>query len=295
MPTRPSSFLSRAARPGVLVPLAAVALGAVVVVAQLPGTAPEASAASTAAASAAAAVKNLPADATADYQLGGAYAPASSVRVVVRDRTAARAKGKYNVCYVNAFQTQPGEKGLWPASVLLRDADGDLVTDPDWDDEVLLDTRTRAKRTAIMKVLSTWLTSCADKGFDAVEADNFDTFTRTSLLTKKGNVALAKAFVAKAHALGLAVAQKNAAEYTTVGAKTVGFDFAVAEECQVYLECASYTKAYGARVVEIEYTDNGGLKNWKKACTARGAKISVVYRDRDVVKKGRKGYVYKEC
>ena len=42
-----------------------------------------------------------------DYQLGGAYTPPSGTVTVVRDRTAAIAAGLYNICYINAFQTQP--------------------------------------------------------------------------------------------------------------------------------------------------------------------------------------------
>ena len=44
----------------------------------------------------------------ADYQLGEAYRPAEDVTVVVRDATATPEPGVYSVCYVNAFQTQPG-------------------------------------------------------------------------------------------------------------------------------------------------------------------------------------------
>ena len=46
---------------------------------------------------------------------------------------------------------------------------------------------------------------------------------------------------------------------------------------------------------EIEYTDNGGLSGFNAACAARGASISIIYRDRDVVAKGTSGYVYKSC
>ncbi|GAB3898943.1 hypothetical protein GCM10029964_084170 [Kibdelosporangium lantanae] len=59
----------------------------------------------------AAAVAAPPAHATFDYQIGGAYGPPSGVRVVTRDHTAAPAAGLYNICYVNAFQAQPGAEG----------------------------------------------------------------------------------------------------------------------------------------------------------------------------------------
>src|SRR5262245_46420773 len=57
---------------------------------------------------AAAAVALPPAHAKFDYQIGGAYAPPSGVRVVSRDHDAQPASGLYNICYVNAFQAQPG-------------------------------------------------------------------------------------------------------------------------------------------------------------------------------------------
>src|SRR5690606_24638737 len=44
-----------------------------------------------------------------DYQLGGAYDVADDVTVVVRDREAPPAGVVLDVCYVNAFQTQPGD------------------------------------------------------------------------------------------------------------------------------------------------------------------------------------------
>jgi len=77
--------------------------------------------------SADAAVTLPPAHAKFDYQIGGAYTPPAGVQVVTRDRTAAPAAGLYNICYVNAFQVQPGEKRLWPSSLLLKDAAGSLV------------------------------------------------------------------------------------------------------------------------------------------------------------------------
>lgn len=65
---------------------------------------------------------------------------------------------------------------------------------------------------------------------------------------------------------------------------------------QVYSECDSYTNVYGSAVLEIEYTDNDNAKSvYKKACSARGAKISIILRDRDVVPKGSDGYSYTEC
>ncbi|MEZ5194003.1 MAG: hypothetical protein R2734_16945 [Nocardioides sp.] len=48
-----------------------------------------------------------------DYQLGGNAPLPDHVGIVVRDRKAAPAASAYNVCYVNAFQTQSDEKRFW--------------------------------------------------------------------------------------------------------------------------------------------------------------------------------------
>ena len=243
------------------------------------------------------AVTNPPVDATFDYQIGGSYAPASSVGVVTRDRHDAAAANAYSICYVNAFQTQPDEKAYWTRhhrSLLLR-KDGKLVTDPGWPGEHLLDTSTAKKRAALARVVGRWIDDCAASGFSAVEPDNLDSWTRSGgRLSRSENLALAKLLVERAHAAGLAIGQKNTAEIGDAGRFQVGFDFAIAEECQVYDECGDYTDVYGNNVIEIEYADNPH-RAYRQACAARGDDIAVILRDRDVVARGRPGYVYRSC
>lgn len=60
-----------------------------------------------------AAVTLPPTPGQADYQLGGPYTPASTVQIVTRDRTASPVAGKYNICYINAFQTQAEDASWW--------------------------------------------------------------------------------------------------------------------------------------------------------------------------------------
>ncbi|WP_375480956.1 endo alpha-1,4 polygalactosaminidase [uncultured Jatrophihabitans sp.] len=241
-------------------------------------------------------VRLPPAGGVFDYQLGGAYPPRADVRIVDRDRTATPARGVYSVCYVNAFQTQPEENGWWRAhhrSLLLRSG-GRYVQDPDWPGEYILDTSTPAKRTALLAIVGRWFDGCARAGFSAVEPDNLDSWTRKGVhgaITRADDVAFARALVARAHARGLAVAQKNAADLTTA---RIGFDFAVVEECEVYRECGTYTAHYGRRVIEIEYIDNGRAA-FARACKARGRSISVILRDRDVVPRGDRDYYYRHC
>ncbi len=142
-----------------------------------------------------------------DYQLGGASPVPAGVGIVVRDSTAEPAAGAYGVCYVNGFQTQPGE--TWPDDLLVQGDDGPLV-DPNWDDESILDTSTAAKRTAIAARQATTVDRCADAGFPAVEFDNLDSWYRSAgALDADDALALATLLVDHAHSRGLAVAQNT--------------------------------------------------------------------------------------
>ncbi len=235
----------------------------------------------------------FPAGAPFDYQLGGGYAPPDGVEVVVRDRTDVPEPGAYSICYVNAFQTQPGEQDDWPAELLLHDSDGAPVTDPDWPDEVLLDLSTPERRDAIADVLGDWTADCAADGFAAVEFDNLDSFTRSGdAFTVDDATALAAVLVADAHAHGLAVGQKNAAEFAERLRDDAGFDFAVSEECAAYAECEAYTDAYGDAVLNIEYVDNLP-RPFVEACADAPART--ILRDRDLVTPGDDGYRYDAC
>jgi Glycoside-hydrolase family GH114 len=223
-----------------------------------------------------------------DYQIGGAYTPPSGVRVVSRDRSSAPAPGLYNICYVNAFQAQPEERASWPADLLLRDPDGEVVIDEDWN-EPLLDIRTPAKRARIAERVDRWIDGCAAKGFDAVEPDNYDSYTRSrDLLTADDATAFITLLSGHAHARRLAIGQKNTAELAGMRRRT-GLDFAVAEECGQYDECGVYAKAFDDRVLVIEYTASG----LRKALRNYGDRLSIVRRDVDVTTPADEGYVRK--
>lgn len=219
-------------------------------------------------------VRLPPLNAGFDYQIGGAYPPPAGVRIVSRDRTAAPAPGLYNICYVNAFQAQPDAEKSWPADLLLRDSDGEVVIDEDWD-EALLDIGTAAKRKRIAARVNEWIDGCADKGFDAVEPDNYDSYTRSDdLLTAADATAFVTLLSRHAHTRGLAIGQKNTVELAGLR-KKAGLDFAVAEECGEFDECGEYAEAFDDRVVVIEYTDSG----LHKAVAAFGDRLSIVRRD----------------
>lgn len=245
-----------------------------------------------------------PVSAAPDYQLGGAYELPDGVGVVVRDRSADPAPGAYSICYVNAFQTQPGELEDWPADLVLHDDHGEPVMDPHWPDEALLDTSTEEHRAEIAAIVAPWIGACADAGFDAVEFDNLDSHTRSGGdVTWEGNLSLATRLVSAAHASGLAAGQKNVAEEAEVLRARARFDFAIAEECSAYDECAVYEAAYGEHVIDIEYSDIGHRDiehsdrgtDFRAACAEGVLPGSVVLRDRDLATPDEAAYVFELC
>jgi hypothetical protein len=217
-----------------------------------------------------------------DYQLGGARPVPAHVGIVERDRHAAPVSGKYNVCYVNGFQTQVDEKKFWHRdghwSLVLK-RNGKPVVDSVWG-EWLLDISTSANRAALAKIMGRWTARCASAGFDAVEYDNQDSFSRSHhLLTSADADAYSKLLVRKAHRSGLAAAQKNRAEWDGTA---VGFDFAIAEQCGQYHECGSYVAHYDTHVLAVEYHD----KAFRYTCRHWSDKIAVVRRDVDLTRHG---------
>ena len=253
----------------------------------------------------AAAIAPPPVNARFDYQIGDPYPPPHGVRVVSRDWFDARPPRRgYAICYVNAFQTQdeeagverPDERSAWPPDLVLS-ALGD---DPNWGGEYLVDISTAAKRGRAAAWLQPMIETCARKGFDAVEYDNLDSWTRFDGTPRAGDVPFGKreaiAFAARltraAHRLGLAVAQKNTVELTRAQARRrIGFDFAIAEECGRYHECEGYRRVYGNHVIAIEYR----RRDFRATCRAVGDRISVVLRDRDVTAPGSRTYRYDAC
>jgi hypothetical protein len=228
-----------------------------------------------------------------DYQIGKPYAPRKGVTVVSRDRTAAPLTDTYNFCYVNAYQTQPDEVRRWKnhhRRLLLKKASGGYVVDSYWG-EILFDISTAKKRKALASIVNGWISGCADDGFQAIEPDNLDSWTRSGgRLTRDDAFAFASLLIDHSHASGLAIGQKNAAGQAARG-RSAGFDFAVAEECGRYKECNVYTKAYGDQVYVIEYRS----QDFTYSCDRWGDTLSIILRDRNVTAPGSKKYVYRSC
>jgi hypothetical protein len=246
-----------------------------------------------------------PVDAQFDYQLGGVYEPPDGTTVVARDWFFGEPlEGGYSICYVNAFQSQddedgvdrPDERSNWPDDLLLWE----LGDDPNWGGEYLVDLSTEASRRAALEHVAPMIDTCADKGFDAVEYDNLDSWTRFDDTELAGQVpfgqdeavAYAELLTDYAHERGLAVAQKNTLQLgADIALEVIGFDFAVIEECGVYDECTDYAEIFGEHLVIVEYTEAG----FDTACETVGAGVSVVLRDVLVTPPGSDTYVYDSC
>jgi hypothetical protein len=232
-----------------------------------------------------------------DYQIGGVYQPDARVKIVVRDRSKIPVGDRYNVCYVNALQTQPdhmdGGLSWWRQNhgdLLVKKPDGEPAIDPEWD-EGILDISTPEKRSKILEIQKKWIGDCKSGRYQAIEADNIDSHMRAGgAFDLNATKEYMKSFVRHAHEKGLAVAQKNGGELGDSGKKYVGFDFAIAEDCQANDECKPYSEAFGDNVFQIEYTDEA----FQKSCTDRGGR-SIIRRDRNVVPYGHSDYVYEVC
>ncbi|MER7667508.1 endo alpha-1,4 polygalactosaminidase [Kitasatospora sp. NPDC096128] len=225
-----------------------------------------------------------------DYQIAAPYDPPAGVTVVSRDHAAPPAAGVYNICYVNGFQAQPGAEKEWEDDLLLRDAKGRLVYDKQWN-EAVLDIRTDAKRQRVAKKVGVWIDECAAKGYNGLEVDNYDSYTRSDgLVTAADDMALGALLAAHAHEKKLAMGQKNSVELAG-DAKKVGMDFAVAEECGEQDECNGYIDAFGDKVYVVEYNEKG----LSRACKKWGDKLSIVRRDKNVLPQGKSGSLRQTC
>lgn len=255
--------------------------------------------AETPAASASGEVQLPPPGARWDMQLAGDAPLPADVTVVERDWWVGRPHASaYTICYVNAFQTQPDESGTdrpdlkrnWPSDLVLD------LEDPEWPGEFLIDIGTTEHRAAAAAHVGTMIEVCARHGAQAVELDNLDSWTRdltgTVPFGSKDAVEYARLLVDRAHALGLAAAQKNAAGLLgPEDQAAMGFDFAVVEECGVYGECEAFASAFDGRVLAVEYT-NDGLAT---ACATLPQSASVIRRDSGLVTPNEDGYVYRTC
>ena len=137
------------------------------------------------------------------------------------------------------------------------------------------------------------LDTCAAKGFEAVELDNLDSWTRREVPFGQAEaVAYAELLADHAHTTGLAVAQKNTPE---LGAAPRGTWSASTSPSPRSVGCTTSAPAtptsFGSAVIDVEYTAEG----FAAACATVGDGVSVVLRDVAVSTPEDQSYVYDSC
>jgi hypothetical protein len=159
---------------------------------------------------------------------------------------ALHARAIHVICYIDvgtAERFRP-DYAQFPAAVLGR-SNG-------WPGERWLDIR---RLDVIEPIMAARFRMCAEKGFDAIEPDNIEAFSNRSgfPVTARQQLTFNEWVAAEAHALGLAVLQKNDGEQAA--ALQPAFDGALSEQCNEYRECASFAPylAAGKPVLNAEY------------------------------------------
>ncbi len=194
-----------------------------------------------------------------------------------------RAQGLYMVCYVSVgtWERWRQDSGRFPPSLL-----GNAYED--WPDERFLDIR---RRDMLVHLMRKRFRRCAEMGFQAIEADNIDIYEMNTgfPLTRDDALAYARALADAAHALGLAIAQKNAPDLVDDLVNVM--DFAIVEECFSQNECEAYLpwRANGRPVLVAEYELDGPA--WLAACRkAELLGFSLIEKNYDLT-----GNVYRRC
>jgi hypothetical protein len=129
-----------------------------------------------------------------------------------------------------------------------------------WPGELWLDVRPAGPNYAALQgIMRARFQACRDKGFDAVEPDNLDSYqNKPGFATAAADQLAYNEWIATTvHTLGLAVFQKN--DLDQIPTLQPFFDGILDEECNKYSECSSlapYVTA-GKPVWDAEYTDDG--------------------------------------
>lgn len=150
---------------------------------------------------------------------------------------------------VGSWEDWRPDAGRFPADVLGKDYEG-------WPGEKWLDIRRIDRLGPIMLAR---LDLIKAKGFDAIEPDNIEIHDNdTSFpISYADQLAYARWLADEAHARGLAIGLKNAADMVTDS--LAFFDFAITEDCFVQGWCDKVLPfiAAGKPVFAAEYTDTG--------------------------------------
>jgi hypothetical protein len=159
------------------------------------------------------------------------------------------------VCYMDAgtYEPERPDSGDFPASLKGANVDG-------WPGELWLDVRQSGPNYAkLQSIMQARFEVCHQKGFDAVEPDNLDSYENDPGFntTAADQLAYNEWLATTVHGLGMAIFQKN--DLDQVQTLQPYFDGILDEECNKYSECdalAPYTAA-GKPAWDAEYTEDG--------------------------------------
>ena len=165
--------------------------------------------------------------------------------------TTLHGQGKRAICYIDVGTAENfrSDYSSFPASA--------LGSSNGWPGEKWLDVRQLG---VLEPIMTARLRLCREKGFDAVEPDNMDGYENGTgfPITAQQQLAYDEWVAGEAHALGMAVFQKNDGGQT---AQLVSyFDGALDEQCNQYKECSSFQQylAAGKPVLNAEYGSSTG-------------------------------------
>ena len=182
------------------------------------------------------------------------------------------------LCYISVgtFEDWRPDADLFPDEVI-----GDAWYE--WEGERFVDIR---RIDLLAPIIEARFDMCRDKGFDAIEPDNIDSYggglAATGFdLTETDQLAFNLWIAEEAHERGLAIGQKNVSELTAQLQSV--YDFAVTEDCYVDGWCEEVEPyiANGKPVFAIEYTDVDA--DLTEICPiATEIQFSVVLKNRDL-------------
>ncbi|WP_078305518.1 endo alpha-1,4 polygalactosaminidase [Deinococcus sp. LM3] len=243
-----------------------------------------------------------------DWQIGAnsdsnIIVPAGVQLIDIDGFTASAAKvaqlnqqGLYTVCYLDVGSYEPGrpDSAQYPSYLKIQQ-------DPDWPSEYFLDVTDVFKPNSVLaRILQNRFKMCRDKGFAAIEPDNLqnDENVRGGLITTQQQIDFNGWVADQAHAVGLAVFQKNGPDKILLRDRTgqmmvEKFDGILNEQCQEYNECgalAEYTKR-GKLALNVEYKQ--GLSLNCAQFTSLG--VNSLKKDLNLVGANMSGYLRQTC
>lgn len=164
---------------------------------------------------------------------------------------ALHAQGRRVVCYISAgsWESWRPDAAQFPPAVIGRDYSG-------YPGEKWLDIR---RIDLLAPILRARLDQCAQKGFDAVDADNVDGYQNETgfPLSAADQLAFNRFLATEAHARRMSIGLKN--DFDQVLDLAADFDWSLSESCFYNGECKKLLPflQIGKAVFDIEYTDVG--------------------------------------